>query len=393
MKSERLLPEVGELSFGTLTEIVDFTGRLQEKDTWKRVGTNELRVLPISDNPLSLFMSGNDNEKERLGLQEYDDDVVLECMENEGCVISLPKSEGGNIPVRYTAIRGIRDRAGINGPVFNRLNRYENADILNTALRYWGSQCLVLVRDQKVTAVHSGDAGDYSVLPQGDLFRAFREGLSEMFGEENLEFSGGFVGHELSGCDVRILHTTASRAFARAFALIGESLDGMEPCIRLRVSDIATNGANLYPILKSPDREIQVGSALKLTHKYGHGISDFSLNLSRVMSLYRDGADRMNALSAIPIRDPEGCIRNAARKLGLPKRYITGNPEEPGAADLLSMYGADKTNAFEVYYYLFSIVDMMARKGLSGREIFNMQENISRALYLDWAELDCACEW
>lgn len=388
MMKERMLPETGELVFRDgIDELIDFTKELQARDAWKRLETRDVKVTPLDDIPILL-----DCVRDELSLTGYDDDVIRECMENEGCVLTLPLSEGGNIPIRYTAIRGIRDRAGINGPVFAKLSRYENADILNTALKHWGNQCLVLLRDQKITAVHSGDENDYAVLPQGDLFEAFRDGLREMFGETNTFFKGGFVSHELSGCDIEIEGGASSKAFQKALSEIGESSD-VELITQLRVSDIATNGANIYPMIKSGDEYLQAGNALKLTHKNRHTISDFKQNVAQIMSLYRDGADKMNELASTAIRHPVGCLRAVAKKLGIPRKYIQSTGSDTGIADLLYMHGADESSAFEIYYYLCKVISMMRESGAINKEIFNMQENISRALYLNWVEYDTETDW
>ena len=67
-------------------------------------------------------------------------------------------------------------------------------------LRLW-----LLIRDEKVSAVHSGDAVDYSILPIDKLLKTVQEKLDARF--PGNQFENGYSDHSLTQC---ILDPTGS---------------------------------------------------------------------------------------------------------------------------------------------------------------------------------------
>ena len=77
-------------------------------------------------------------------------------------------------PVRSTAYKSLLDRAKISGSALPKLSRQRLASVLNDCLELYSSETLLLIRDEKISAAHSGDSMDYSVLPIDVYKRQFR---------------------------------------------------------------------------------------------------------------------------------------------------------------------------------------------------------------------------
>ena len=59
-------------------------------------------------------------------------------------------------PVRMTAYKSLPDRAKIGGTALPKLSRKVLAEVLNECLKLYSADALLLIRDEKISAVHSG---------------------------------------------------------------------------------------------------------------------------------------------------------------------------------------------------------------------------------------------
>lgn len=383
ISTETKLPEAGELVFKDYETLKAFALKQQEEDIWESQPVNGLEIIPVGDYPIFA-----QDVITKYGLA-MDEDAMREFMECDGYLL---KAAGKVMPLRYTAIRGMRDRAGLNGSAYSVLTRDETAMILNTCYHRWGNKCLILKRDGAIGAMHSGDENDYSPLPMGSLLEIFEEETKAAF--SGCEYEGGFMSHEFCGASFRVKDANASKAFAAAIRSLGYDEKDVTLYVRFSSSDVALCGANLAVLMKAGGVTMQIGNALSLTHKLKHSVDDFRQNCQKVHALYKDGAERMDALTHIFISHPIGCLKGVAKKLGIPKKYFT-NAEKQSLSllDTIEVNISDQPTAFEIYYYLWNIISEMKNSDASNKQIVDMQENLTRALYIDWKEFDCECEW
>ena len=78
----------------------------------------------------------------------------------------------------------------------DRLSRQRLASVLNDCLELYSSETLLLIRDEKISAAHSGDSMDYSVLPIDELLKVLTKTLDDRF--PGSMFQGGYRDHSLS---------------------------------------------------------------------------------------------------------------------------------------------------------------------------------------------------
>ena len=139
--------------------------RYHEKESlesrWHRCRVNELHIEPLDKaSPLygtpSAFAAGISAES------------VEDTAENLGLAMRV---DGSYYPVRSTAYKSLLDRAKISGSALPKLSRQRLASVLNDCLELYSSETLLLIRDEKISAAHSGDSMDYSVLPIDELLK------------------------------------------------------------------------------------------------------------------------------------------------------------------------------------------------------------------------------
>ena len=379
------LPSCGELRFGSFEELKNFALRQQKEDNWTTCAINELRVEPLDKAPILA-----DEEIHRLGLSVSLEEMQ-EAMENEGMLLSYPGMDKPCL-IRHTAIRGLRDRAGLNGPAYAMLSREETTHILNTCYAKWPSLCKVLFRDNAVTAVHSGDSNDYCILPMGDLLTELQDGLAAQF--DTVEFVNGFISHEFCGCRIKVRNPDSSKLFTKALAAVGYSVDDAELIVRFSSSDVALCGANLSTSILVDNNEILLGSLLSVPHKHQATVAKFTENVLKVNSLYKDASEKMETLADVTIHHPGGCFKGIVKKLGIPKKYIIAAlNDQISVLDKLEMNTGSQCTALDLYFYLWEIVPKVRALSSDSQKIFDLQENISRALYMPWDEYDCEFNW
>ena len=68
--------------------------------------------------------------------------------------------------------------------------------MLNSCLILHKADALLLIRDEKVSAAHSGDARDYSVLEIDQLLEGLRAKMDERF--PGNVFTGGYSDHSIT---------------------------------------------------------------------------------------------------------------------------------------------------------------------------------------------------
>jgi hypothetical protein len=118
---------------------------------------------------------------------------IEDTAENLGLAMQV---DGALYPVRMTAYKSLLDRAKIGGTALPKLSREKLAAVLNDCLELYSAETLLLIRNEKVSAAHSGDSMDYSVLPIDELLRALTQKLDDRF--PGSVFQSGYCDHSLA---------------------------------------------------------------------------------------------------------------------------------------------------------------------------------------------------
>ena len=102
----------------------------------------------------------------------------------------------------------------------------------------------------KVSAVHGGDAHDYSVLDMKAIFEMTSEYLHTNFkGSAYLEGSGTYDHSVMSAMWTLSGNQELLDTYRDSLDRYGVSRKNLTPALRLTTSDVAASGVNLYPML------------------------------------------------------------------------------------------------------------------------------------------------
>ena len=379
MNEARVYADGFERSFAEVKDLLEFLAERGRNAKWIRKPTNTLRLAPL--------------EKEAQNLDAADASMEEILEDTEKNTNLLLKVNGETYPVRNCAIQTILSRARVSGYGLRDLETATYAKVVNYCLKVAKGDALIKIADGKVSAVHGGDEHDYSILDMREIFATTSEYLQVHFkGSEYMEGSGMYDHSIVSatwklGGNQELLDT-----YRKALRDNGLEDKVEAPALRLTSSDVAASGANLYPMLicESSSRTISLGSPIKLAHEKRATLTDFRNNLSLICSRYQDAITNLSILMDIEIRHPSNCLRLVMRKIGIRKKLINQVVELYEAQN-----GTGPCTAHDLYYAMNEASFFGACEGLQGYSIIKLEEDITRALSLDWKEFDVggAIKW
>lgn len=374
MNETRVFADEFQTSFASATELLEFLAERAKTSKWIRRPTKALRLRPLAKEADSLSgttATGN--------LQEIVDDT------EKNTQLAL-KVKDETFPVRDCAIQTILSRAGVSGPGLRKLDTPQYAKVVNYCLQVAKGDALVKVADGKVSAVHGGDAYDYQVLDMKTVFEMTIQYLNEEFKGSVYIPGSGTYDHEIVsamwelGGRQELLDT-----YQKALNDHGINAKVIAPVLRLATSDVAASGANLYPMLlcESGNRTISLGNPIKLAHKDGADLNQFSKNLKLLYSRYTDAITDLAKLMDIEIKNPLNCLMLVMKKIGIKKKI---------ANEVLQVsevqFSGKTCTAHDLYFALNEASFFAACDGMQGHAIISQEENIMKALALDWEEFD-----
>lgn len=136
---------------------------------------------------------------------------------------------------------------------------------LHACLAVHNSDALLLIRDETVSAAHSGDDKDYSVLPMDELLTALEQKLEDRF--PGFRFEGGYSDHSFtSGCwtfpgqKEDLLGTYAKPLAAHGKTAMATRL---VPGIRFMTSDTGLASAKVSAMLMGTQHPISQSNSLR----------------------------------------------------------------------------------------------------------------------------------
>ena len=350
---------------------------LAKESRWQHCKVNELHVEPLDEaSPLyfapEAFASG------------ISTDAVEDTAKNLGLAILV---NGGLYPVRTTAYKSLLDRAKISGNALTKLKRPVLAEVLNECLNIYSSEALVLIRDEKVSAVHSGDMTDYSVLPIDELLDILGKKLDERF-PGNI-FERGYTDHALSSASWRmpaqkedLLGTYAALLKAQGKT---KTADKLVPGVRFTTSDTGVASAKVSALLVGGQYPIHIGSCIAVDHRHQTKVADFDAALDQLFAQFTTSVENLQALLEIELDYPVNAMTRVCKKLCMPKK---------AAVEAISMYemayGGGRATAHDVFMAMQEIPYIMKTDGAPESKLITLQETMARALTLRWSDYDLA---
>lgn len=378
--SERVFADEFYKGFFREGDFLAFIEEREENSDWEKVKSSELRFYPIADGHRASSML---EEKLREKGKEC---VFKDTMEHTRLIL---KVRDELYPIRSCAIKTILERARVSGNALNKVQKTELAQILNYCMKVAGGDALLRFCEDKISAVHGGDASDYAVLKTPELFRRTVEYLQDNF--SGYTFAGASYDHSI---------VTAVWSLDNEEALLKEYKESLQthglPCdeiqlgLRLTTSDTGQSGANLYPMIffGSELRNIPLGSLLKLHHKNKADLARFDEQLNLLYAQYSKALGNMQSMMDVYVLHPINAMLGVMKRIGIPKKYATLIAE-----DYRLKRGDTACSAYEAYLQISEVIYLMQCDGAEGSKIVMMEENIARAVHLRWKDYDFAGEY
>ena len=364
-------------TFDSYPEMIHFHESLSKGTVWRRCKVKDLHVEPLDASSAlcttpSAFVPGTS------------EDAVADTVENLGLALRV----GGDLyPLRPTAYKPLLDRAKISGTALPKLKKAELAAVLNACLAVHSSDALLLVRDEKVSATHSGDVRDYSVLPIDELLHTLEQKMDARF--PGYHFVNGYCDHAYtSGCwTFPSQREDMLGTYAKALQTkgMGTMATKLVPGIRFLTSDTGVASAKVSAMLMGTQHPIHIGSCISVDHRLQRKVEDFDKELDQLFAQFCDSVSKLQTLLEIELQYPVNAMTRICKKFSLPKKE---------ALEAIAMfeisYGGGTATAHDVFMALQEIPWLMKANKHPEAKLLNVEENMARALSIRWSDFDLA---
>lgn len=351
-----------------------------ENSVWERMDVKSILATPLPNTPLLI-----DSLKEEFNIPEsIANDTVQDTMEKTQLLF---KMNGENMLIRDCAVRGLQSRARLFGSALQKVDKADFCNIINTCCKVFGDKALVLKRHEKVTAIHSGDEKDYSILPISELLWELFDHLETAY--PGFKFVGGSESHDMTIASFTMPDQAASmlkKYFDAVRSHGGTTNSDFVPGIVFASSDTGVSGANLHAVLgnsRYAGRGIRIGTAVKLEHRSGATVADFKENLGLLYAKFVEQTDVLAKLLDVELLYPEAVMNRIAKKVGLPAKQSA-----LAIANYLDAFGSGAALAHDLYMALYETVFLAKTDGITGAKLFQIEESATRAMLLDWEGFD-----
>ena len=364
-------------TFDSYPEMIHFHESLSKGTVWRRCKVKDLHVEPLDASSAlcttpSAFVPGTS------------EDAVADTVENLGLALRV----GGDLyPLRTTAYKTLLDRAKISGTALPKLKKAELAAVLNACLAVHSSDALLLVRDEKVSATHSGDVRDYSVLPIDELLHTLEQKMDARF--PGYHFVNGYCDHAYtSGCwTFPSQREDMLGTYAKALQTkgMGTMATKLVPGIRFLTSDTGVACAKVSAMLMGTQHPIHIGSCISVDHRLQRKVEDFDKELDQLFAQFCDSVSKLQTLLEIELQYPVNAMTRICKKFSLPKKE---------ALEAIAMfeisYGGGTATAHDVFMALQEIPWLMKANKHPEAKLLTVEENMARALSIRWSDFDLA---
>ena len=378
MTDQKIYADNFRCTFDDPGDFIQFLKERKENSRWMTAPSRNLVFESLEKN----------TQMGELYLKLYDHDgraeIIADTMENTSLLL---KVNGETYPVRSCAIKSILERARISGHALNKVSKSIFTQILNYCMDVASGDSLIKVADDKVSAVHGGDPKDYAILeilPLVQCVRSFldRDFAGNHFLTANFDHSIVTAIWSLDGQANELMETYRQAVAEKG---VTEAMSA-RPGLRFTTSDVGVSAANLYPILLlgGSNRIIPLGDPLKLDHKNGADLDAFASSMDQLYACFKESIERQQQLLDVEIRYPYTTMLGVLKRIGITKKMSYE------VADLFAGQSGVSSgcNAYQLYLAMSDVIFLAQCEGASAYRIAQLEENIARALRINWHEYD-----
>ena len=363
------------IRFNNLADMMAYHAEQTRESQWERAVINNLRVEPLEENS---WLCG-DTSAFALHVSE---DAVKDTAKNLGLAVSF---NGMYYPLRDTAYKSLLDRARVSGTALPKLGRRDLSNTLNACLALHKDSALMLFRNQKITALHSGGEKDYSVLPIDELMESIKVSLDERF--PGNVFETGYSDHSLTSAAWLLPDQTNDLLGTYQKMLEAQGKTGiavkLTPGIRFITSDTGVASAKVSALLLGLPYPVSIGGMVCTEHRGQKKVSDFQDSLGMLFAQFENSVKRLEKLTAVYLDYPVNVMTAVCKHLSLPKK---ASLEAIGMYE--ASYGGGIATAHDVFMAMQEIMFICKTDNTPMSKMLQLEESMARALTLNWPRHD-----
>ena len=336
--------------FSAFPDMLSYHEKIRTDSRWERTEVKNLEVAAL-DKASPLFSD----------TASFDASVSREAIEDTAENLKLAiKVKDRFFPLRDTAYKSLLDRARVGGSALPKLPREKLAEVINSCLALHRDSALLLVRDEKVSAAHSGDTRDYSVLEIDQLLDGLQSKMDERF--PGNQFSGGYVDHSITSASWTLpdQKTQLLDTYTKLLAAEGKTAMAakLTPGIRFSTSDTGVASAKVSALLVGLQYPIHIGGMISVEHRRQSKVPDFVESLDMLFAQFGDSVSRLSALLSIHLDHPVNAMTAICKRLALPKKAAME------AIDMFEMaIGKESATAHDVFMAMQEIPYILKSDG------------------------------
>lgn len=364
-------------NFSDFSKMVGYHEHLTAESRWEPIDVKSIRVVPC-DKDSKLF---SDHSLFEPGISKQ---AVEDTAKNLGLAIKLG---GKHIPVRSTAYKSLLDRAKIGGTALSKLDRKKLSTVLNSCLEIHTAGALLLIREEKVSACHSGDDKDYSRMDIDQLLHGLNDKLDDKYPGHQFQF--GYSDHAMTSAEYLLPNQKDDLlgVYTKELAIKGKSTmaGSIMPGIRFTTSDTGISSAKVSALLYGLQYPIHIGGAIAVDHRGKSKVDDFTDSLDQLFAKMGKSYGKLAELMDITLDYPVNAMTRICKKLSMPKKPATD------AINLFEVtYGGGQATAHDVFVAMQEIIFNMRTEKTPEHKLLTTEENLARALWFRWSDYDLA---
>ena len=365
--------------FSDFPAMLSYHEQVRLNSRWERTEVKKLQVAAL-DKTSPLYEDTD----------SFDPSVSREAVEDTAENLKLAiKLRDKFFPLRDTAYKSLLDRAKIGGSALPKLSREKLADVINSCLALHKDSALILVRDEKVAATHSGDDRDYSILEIDQLLDGLQHKMDERFPDN--QFTAGYVDHAITSASWTLPGQKDELLETYTKLLVAEGKSSMAarlmPGIRFSTSDTGMASAKVSALLFGTEYPIHIGGMIAVEHRRQSKVPDFVGSLDMLFAQFGDSVAKLAGLLTVHLDHPVNAMTAICKRLALPKK---------ASLEAISIYemavGNEEATAHDVFMAMQEIPFILKTAGTPESKLLALQENMARALTFNWRDYDYAKE-
>ena len=286
------------------------------------------------------------------------------------------------------------ETAKLNGAALSRMAPLQLAECLNKGLDVARGSTLLLIRHDKVMAMHSDSKSGYCVMPISELLHSSRGVLESRFGA--VCFRDAYHSNVLTSAlwtlpDAQSEMIDKYRTALRRSASHVHAINFM-PAVRFTASDTARSSATLRPMFLKPDgTAITFGGEIAVKHekrKSGkQGVKLFEEEAGQLFARFDETMEVIETMGRTEIYNPVNCVVGLFNAINrgswaIKRQFADAAREEVErlaiSAPVMSMH--------DIFLSLYESVSAAKASGITNT--LRMEEAIAKVLTLNWKDYD-----